>query len=331
VGRFLWGSTRRGGDNGFGYVWRQDLDSLINETRTVYHFDRPNQQGLALASDGNLYGVVGNNATNMQILRIDPDTSVATLRAAFPTEAGYLQNEHHGSFNWVRSRTTKLKEFNGYLYGTTREGGTNNHGTVFKYNLALNTIEVVYNITVQHSAFNKLVAHNGKMWLQLHGELYSISTTDNITLEYSHGSVPYLSDIAAPLIVFDDKIIMTWRTSSLGNRMSAYNPSTGTIEHIYFFTSGGPSIPRDVFTYDGKLWLFNSGSLRSYDSAFNLLSNTTFATTGGNAYNADGDNDGHLRYQTIQFGNSDATDGQQLYEIDLIGLTRTQVIQNVVY
>ena len=121
----LYGTTYGGGTNNFGTVFRI---SPSGSSTNLYSFgggssDGANPHaGLVHGSDGNLYGTTefGGTYSNGIVFRICPGGSYTNLYSfvGSPYDGAYPNGLAQGS--------------DGSFYGTTYEGGTHSHGTVFR-------------------------------------------------------------------------------------------------------------------------------------------------------------------------------------------------------
>lgn len=150
----IYGTNRSGGDNvpcgsltGCGTVFAINARGLL---AAVYSFctqgvypDCPDgaypMAGLIQASDGNLYGTtsfggVGLYAPGGTIFKLTPTGTLTTLYS--------FCNQTTSCFDGQEPVAGLIQSTEGDLYGTTREGGTNEQGTVFKITLdgALTTL-----------------------------------------------------------------------------------------------------------------------------------------------------------------------------------------------
>ena len=123
----LYGFTSNGGINGKGAIFT--YDTATNAVSFVYHFDSINgfdaKGTLSLADNGNFYGITSYGGTsNMGVLfEFDPSTNTYTKVIDF--------NSKNGAY----PRSVKLlKGTDGFLYGTTQNGGLLNRGVVFQFN-----------------------------------------------------------------------------------------------------------------------------------------------------------------------------------------------------
>jgi uncharacterized repeat protein (TIGR03803 family) len=121
----LYGTTRNGGVNGDGTVFK-----IVAGTLTVLRrFDNNDgglPYGLVHATDGNFYGVTNEGGANTRgtIYKITPAGTLTTLHN-FHFQDGGLPDG------------TLLQGANGILYGTTQVGGKNGTGTVFSLDVGL--------------------------------------------------------------------------------------------------------------------------------------------------------------------------------------------------
>lgn len=121
----LYGTTLNGGANGRGAVFKLTPEGTVT---IVYSFaggpdgDHP-IGGLLQGSDSNFYGMTLNYAENSEgmVFKLTPE-GIATRLHTFNGAPG------DGSF----PQGGLIQDLDGNFYGTTRNGGQQNHGTVFK-------------------------------------------------------------------------------------------------------------------------------------------------------------------------------------------------------
>ncbi len=124
----FYGTTDNGGANGFGTVFRM---AATGDLTTLYHFGGGTDgaypyAGLAVASDGNLYGTTsagGDANGDGTVFQITPAGILTTL---------YLFT----GCDWSETQTCLFVGSDGDLYGTTSAGGTGDEGTIFKLTVA---------------------------------------------------------------------------------------------------------------------------------------------------------------------------------------------------
>ena len=135
----LYGLTKNGGLNYDGvlfqynpttnvYVKKVDFKALLNGAEP--------QGSLMQATDGNLYGMTRlGGANNLGVLfQYNPITNILTNKIDF-----------NGAINGANPFGSLIQATDGFLYGLTSRGGTNNQGVIFKYAIATNTLTNVFN------------------------------------------------------------------------------------------------------------------------------------------------------------------------------------------
>lgn len=123
----LYGTTLFGGEHDFGTVFKMtptgQLTTLIsfNGTNGGYPY-----AGLIQGSAGNFYGVTSQFRPGENIFPNRGTVFKITADGVFSTVATF--NGNNGAYPWA----ALVQGRDGNLYGTTRQGGTNNLGTVFR-------------------------------------------------------------------------------------------------------------------------------------------------------------------------------------------------------
>jgi|GEM_PF-1518619 len=124
---FLYGTTSQGGGGNTGTIFRLLPDgssySVINSFQCAAGCFPV--AGVIQLTDGFLYGTLagGGVGSGGGVFKIQPDGSSFSLLKAFTL--GVVES---GS----RPRASLVNAINGFLYGTTAEGGANNQGTLFR-------------------------------------------------------------------------------------------------------------------------------------------------------------------------------------------------------
>jgi uncharacterized repeat protein (TIGR03803 family) len=120
----FYGTTEFGGANSHGTVFRMTPGGTLT---TLYSFangsDGANpQNGLIQATDGNFYGTTEFGGANSQgtVFRITPGGTLSTLYA------------FTGGNDGSNPQAALIQATDGYLYGTTPNGGTSGAGTIFR-------------------------------------------------------------------------------------------------------------------------------------------------------------------------------------------------------
>ena len=132
----FFGTTSDGGPDGTGSIFKMTPGGTI----TFLHFFGDYVDGyfptsrLLLASDGNFYGTTaGGPDFGGTIFRMSPDGHVTTLK----TFNGYNSDPHNFYGPLIQAT-------DGYLYGTTENGGTPNRGTIFRMSLDGSSFTVLH-------------------------------------------------------------------------------------------------------------------------------------------------------------------------------------------
>jgi uncharacterized repeat protein (TIGR03803 family) len=131
AGNTLFGTTKSGGSNNFGTIFRVNTDGLAYQS--LYHFGSVPfdgqfpYAGLALGNDGNLFGGTIGGGTNNRgtVYKIRPDGGgyqvLRQFGPSFGTNGAYL----YGGL---------VVGSNNVLFGTTFSGGTSGFGNIFRLN-----------------------------------------------------------------------------------------------------------------------------------------------------------------------------------------------------
>jgi uncharacterized repeat protein (TIGR03803 family) len=129
----FWGTTRWGGANGEGVVFKTDNDGT--NFQIVHSFSGTDGSevlgGLIQAGNGKLYGVTlgGGAYSNGVLYEVDPATGSFTKKLDF-------DSINTGS----KSMGTLFEASNGKLYGMTWRGGVSNKGVFYEYDIFSNTL-----------------------------------------------------------------------------------------------------------------------------------------------------------------------------------------------
>lgn len=140
----------------------------------VHYFPEYSRRSpLFLASDGNFYGTSagGGPADFGYVYRLTPEGTAATL------------HEFIGDGDGARPTAGLVQGSDGLLYGTTREGGSQNLGTIYRMTLD-GDVEVVHSFTGEDDG---AYPPDGSLTLGRDGNLYGTSSTNGYNSFY--GSV----------------------------------------------------------------------------------------------------------------------------------------------
>ncbi|MCD4834546.1 MAG: T9SS type A sorting domain-containing protein [Bacteroidales bacterium] len=125
----LWGMTSEGGEDNYGTIFKTDVNGnnySIEHSLLKIEGMIPDYTELCEAGNGKLYGMTSMGGTNNSgvIFEYNPNTNTYTIKKNFT--GGTDGKNPHGSL---------IQADNGKLYGMTSEGGINNYGVIFEYDL----------------------------------------------------------------------------------------------------------------------------------------------------------------------------------------------------
>ncbi len=135
----LYGMTYQGGANYNGVLFEYNID---NDTYTKkIDFDGTNtgsypEGNLIQASNGKLYGMTNQGGTNDNGVLFEYDLGTDTYTKKLEFDSASTGKYPRGSL---------MQASDGKLYGMTTQGGTNDNGTFFKYDITTNTYTKILN------------------------------------------------------------------------------------------------------------------------------------------------------------------------------------------
>ncbi len=247
---YLYGTTFAGGTGDFGTVFKLRVSNgSLTTLATFTNASSPNPGkwpigAMVLASDGHLYGTtVNGGAFNAGVIyRVNRTTSVVTTVVEFNDNAGVKQGA------WPVGAMAQGND--GYLYGTTQNGGAGDHGTIFRYTPGGALTPRLFDFTGQSGAVKGQGPYGGLL-KAADGRIYG---TTQFGGTVSNGTVFRLT--IPPVVVTGAATAVTATSATLGG---AVNPL------------GLPAT-----------WQFEYGTTTSYGSARPLVP----GTTGGNVAEA---------------------------------------------
>ncbi len=154
----LWGMTTDGGD-GLGAIFK--MDATGNNQTVMYKFGENHGSypcgSLFEATNGKLYGLTSNGGASNQgtLFEYDINSNTHVKKFDFNVMSG---KNPFGSL---------IEVGNGKLYGLTNSGGTSNLGTLFEFDINLNTFtkKIDFNGTNGAKPFGSLLkCSNGKLY-----------------------------------------------------------------------------------------------------------------------------------------------------------------------
>lgn len=172
----IYGTTQYGGQYRAGTIYR--INPANRQFELIFEFDLFSSgggpmYGLMQAADGFLYGATpfGGTVNSGALYRMDPNSGVYTVihDIITPSEG----NEPGG---------IPVEATDGMLYGTTRRGGANDEGAIYKFNLSTS-------VYAKQADFESLVTGKypaGSMIKAANGKLYGVTHTGG---PYNNGSI----------------------------------------------------------------------------------------------------------------------------------------------
>ncbi|HWA35980.1 MAG TPA: choice-of-anchor tandem repeat GloVer-containing protein [Cyclobacteriaceae bacterium] len=189
-GQQLWGTTVAGGDNNIGVIFKANLDGTALTVQKQFLLTTaikeafPENTGFLQASNGKLYGMVQAGIKNQGALfEYNPLTLTYTKLHDF----GVTPSDGASSIGALTLAA------NGKIYGMTFQGGTNNNGTIFEYDIAASTYAKKYDFTSSSGSYPY-----GSLTSATNGMLYGFTTSGGAfglgtIFEFNPGSATFTS------------------------------------------------------------------------------------------------------------------------------------------
>jgi uncharacterized repeat protein (TIGR03803 family) len=284
----LYGLTASGGANSYGvlfsyntttntYLKRFDFSSVLN-------CGSP-QGNLIEASNGLFYGLAASGGVNYKGALFEYNTVTDTL---------IVKIDFNGAGNGSLPRGSLLEASNGKLYGITRQGGANDKGMLFEYNIVANSLinKVDFNGAVNGllPTAGLIEASNGKLYgmtpsggANSKGVLYTYNTvTDTLIVKINFDGINGSNSAGSLIESSNDRLYGgAYGGTSSSGVLFEYNTVTDTLIKTLDFNSTNGAYPNYghlieimscVKTYS-NLTVSNCGSLVS-------SSGKVFDTTG---------------------------------------------------
>jgi uncharacterized repeat protein (TIGR03803 family) len=114
---------------GSGTVFKITTNGVLTTLHLFNDVDGWRPNGLAQGNDGYFYGTTGNGGTNGYgtVFKISPTGTLTSLYCF-----GSVQDTNGPPLDGMFPMSALVQASDGYFYGTTGNGGTNDYGTVFK-------------------------------------------------------------------------------------------------------------------------------------------------------------------------------------------------------
>ena len=235
---FIYGTTS-GGNIRKGTIYR--LDPVAGAVTTVVSSGAASDlfdPGMTRASDGFLYGTTeaGGAANVGSVYRFDPAAGTVTTIYSFPAT----------SSEW-KPHAKLMQASDGYLYGATLHGGTNDGGTVYRTDPATGATTTVHSFTPgpsgQHPWAGLTQAGDGFLYGTTSSDAGAIYRLDPATGEVTRvhtfsatapsGRQPY----AAMTLARDGFLYGTTEQGGAANAGTVYrlDPATGAVATVHSF------------------------------------------------------------------------------------------------
>ena len=161
----LYGVTHKGGSfcgsNGCGIIF--NFDPTSRTFTKLYDFDgtsgyAPLYSKLLACNDGKLYGLSssGGSFGNGTLYSFDPSN-----------DSLIVLHNYDGVNDGSHPNASVIQATDGNLYGMTYDGGSNNFGVIFRYNISSNTYSTIFNFDNVNGANPQrdlMQASNGKLY-----------------------------------------------------------------------------------------------------------------------------------------------------------------------
>ncbi|NOS91003.1 MAG: hypothetical protein HOP30_03715, partial [Cyclobacteriaceae bacterium] len=281
----LYGVTREGGTNGQGVLFQ--YDPITNAYIKKIDFDGSSNGSnpwgaLMKASDGKLYGMTTQGGTNNQgtLFQYDPSSNSLIKKIDF--------NNANGSY----PQSSLMQAVDGKLYGMTRQGGTNNQGTLFQYEPSSNSLIKKIDFSDTNGTYPQgylMQAGDGKLYGMTYqggtnnlGVLFQYDPSNNLftkkfDFDSTNGSYPQGSLMQAS----DGKLYGMTAVGGAINRgvLFQFDPATNVYAKKLDFNNINGTSPQGSLMQasDGKLYgVTNSGGagngiLFQYDPVTNSI------------------------------------------------------------
>lgn len=236
----IYGMTKKGGAHDDGVIFEYDpVNDVFIKKMDFYVFDPLKGSeplgSLMQASNGKLYGMTWNGGSVYYgvLFEYDPATNIYKTLVNF--------NISNGSRPWG----SLIQADNSKLYGLTAQGGANDEGVLFEYDIALDTLilKVEFDDTLKgkHPRGTLLQASNGKLYgvttdggkygygLIFEYDIVNDSYTKKVEFDNVNGANPWFQS----LIEINDV------AQGIGEQFdSAYpyispNPTTGEVKIVF--------------------------------------------------------------------------------------------------
>jgi uncharacterized repeat protein (TIGR03803 family) len=303
-----WGMTASGGVSGIGSIYTITESSTFTKKHDFFRFEGGSPKGdVTKATNGLYYGVTefGGSAGVGVLYSFNPATSAYTVLVNFSTSVTGI------SAIGARPYRGLIQAVNGRLYGTCQEGGVNNQGTLFDFNIATGLLTKRADFDALATAASKgraprcrlMQASNALIYgvtqlggLNGRGTLFQFNTSTNVfTKRHDFAALPSLTGgqpFSGLAQAANGLLYGTTQIGGLngGGVIYSFNTTTNVYTSVYDFTQATGRFPlaEPVLASNGSLYgttsaggVNNLGVIYSYDPVtdiytdrFNLVSGT---------------------------------------------------------
>jgi len=322
---FIYGTSRLGGDNGLGYIWKMNLSDPTYTSKVIYNFEHSNRVGL-LYAEGKLFGCTDeggdNNLGYFYSIAINDNTFTKLISLSTTTGYRFSQIATSPNFNTI---SNPLYYSNGFIYGSPRLGRNNNFGGVFKYEISTNSITLIGpSFLSDNSGWNNFIDTGSGVFEYTLGVLSEIvgTTLNPLTVDLN----PDSSEVEAPLVYFQNKVIYGFRDVPDVSYIYAYDPIS-TIKTL-IISGGSLTQIRNIFTYNNMLYVMDSSKVFIFDSTFSLVNTVNMPVSGGSSMGVGCVVGNYFYFRRVIVSSSPIT--SLLWRMDLTSNMFSKIIQTYV-
>ena len=167
----LWGMTQLGGLYSGGTIYKTDNHG--NNLSVEHNFftkegnGTPASSNLIQATDGKFYGLTGHKGNGMGVIfQYDAVTNIFVKKFQFNATSSGIADLNGGN-----PQGSLIQATNGKLYGMTRDGGTNNLGVLFEFDITSNTFTKL----LDFNGAGNGASPNGSLFQASDGMLYGLT------------------------------------------------------------------------------------------------------------------------------------------------------------
>ena len=245
----LYGMTAVAGSNNSGTLF--SFNPYSDEFKVLYNFTEWSDVGpdgkLILHPNGKLYGINTDGGKNYKgyLFEFDPKTKEFVIKIMFD------------DYNHYNPSGALCLSSNGNLYGITEKGGTNNNGTIFKYNPINNEYTKLVDFDESHGEFangglveispNIFIGQRFGDWQDNNGIIYKyVENINEIEKIYSFDGLNGKNPTGKLTLTKDNKLIGQTTYGGENNKgvLFEYNLNSNIYSKISEFNSNNGNQPK---------------------------------------------------------------------------------------